>query len=79
MAVDKNTRKNTYGPYKGSPGDSGQDKAEIKEMQDSKTDLQYKDQLREDYIKDVDEVPDHLKENPNRNPDKPGIDNGKYN
>lgn len=79
MAVNKNTRKNTYGPQKGSPGDTGQSKAEIKEMQDSKTDLQHKDQLAEDYVKETNEPVDHIRENPNRNPDKTGIDNGKYN
>lgn len=79
MAVDKNTRKNTHAPHRGGPSDTGHSKAEVKEMKDSKTDLQENEELKEKYIKDVDEPADHLKKNVNRSPNKPGIDNGKYN
>lgn len=79
MATDKNTKKQTYAPHRGEPTDTGHSKAETKEMQDSKTDLGHKEELREKYVKDTDEPADHLKKNPNRNPIKEGIDNNKYN
>ncbi len=78
MAVDKSVRKNTYGPHKGSPTNTGHSKAEVKEMQDSKTDLQENEEMKEKYVKDVDEPADHLKKNINRNPNKTEIHRGKY-
>lgn len=79
MATNKNNKGNTYSPNKGLPTDTGHSKAETKNMPHSKTDLQQNEELREKYVKDVDEPADHLKKNPNRNPIKEGIDNNKYN
>ena len=79
MAVDKNTRKSTSAPHRGGPSDTGHSKAEVKELNDSKTDLQENEELKEKYVKDVDEPADHLKKNINRNPDKAEIHRGKYN
>lgn len=78
MAVDKNTRKSTPAPHRGAPSDTGHSKAEVKEMQNSKTELQENEELKEKYVEDVDEPADHLKTNINRNPDKTEIHRGKY-
>ena len=79
MAVDKNTRRNTSTPHKGGPADTGSSKAEVKEMNEKKTDLEKNKELKDKYLKDVDEPADHLMKNNNRNPDKVEIDRGKYN
>jgi hypothetical protein len=79
MGKDKNSKSNTYGPNKGIPTNTGNSKAEVKNVHGNKTDLQYKEELREKYEKDSDEPVDHLLENPNRSPNKPDIDNNKYN
>ena len=78
MAVDKNTRRNTSAPHKGGPADTGHSKAEVKEMNEKKTDLDKNEELQEKYLNDVDEPADHLMKNKNRNPDKVEIHRGKY-
>lgn len=79
MAVDKSSKKNTYSPHKGIPSNDGKSKAETKETGDDKENLENKDDLRNKYTQDTDEPVDDLKNNPNRNRNKVGIDNGKYN
>ena len=79
MAVDKNTRKSTSAPHKGGPSDTGHSKAEVKQVNKSKTDLQENEEMKEKYVNDADQPADHLVENPNRNPDKAEIHRGKYN
>lgn len=79
MAVDKSSKKNTYSPHKGIPSNDGKSKAETKEIGENNEELENKDELRNKYTKDTDEPVDDLLENPNRNRNKVGIDNNKYN
>lgn len=78
MAVEDN--KNNPSPQgQGNPGDRGSSKAEIKSAKDSATDLNYKDQLYEDYMEDPDKPNQHLMKHKNRNTNKVDLDKGRYN
>lgn len=79
MAVDKNSKRNTYSPHKGLPTNDGNPKAETKETDSNEADLEKREEIRGKYTKAVDEPVDDLLENPNRNRNKPDIHKGKYN
>lgn len=79
MAVDKNSKKNTYGSHRGLPTNEGNPKAETKETDSSNEDYERREEIRSKYTQDVDEPVDDLKENPNRNRNKAEIHRGKYN
>lgn len=64
---------------KGDPAGRGQSKAGVKTVDPSQTSAEY-EELKEHYTDGADEPGANVKvEDPNRNLDKPEIDNGKYN
>lgn len=81
MATDKNNKANTYSPYKGSPSSGGKSKAQTKDVKEGKIELNEQEEIIDKYIEDndTDAPAEHLIKNPNRNPIKENIDNGKYN
>lgn len=78
MAVDR-SKNNPSIQRKSNPTDPGSDKAQIKSMEDSKTDLGYKEQLYENYMEGPDEPDRHLMKHKNRNTNKVDLDKGRYN
>ena len=78
MAVDKNTKKNTYSPHKGIPSNDGKPKAETKETGEERIDPERKEKLRDRYTQEIDEPADDVKANPNRNRDKVDINKPRY-
>ena len=79
MAVDKNSKRNTYSPHKGIPSNEGKPKAETKETDSQNMDMEEREKLKEKYTQGIDEPADNLVENPNRNRNKVDINKGKYN
>lgn len=73
MPVERNSRNNPSKQGLGNPGDSGQDKASIKDIKGTEEDdLQQEEELREKYGDETEGVdPDTLRgSHPNRNTDK---------
>jgi hypothetical protein len=73
------TDKNTPSPQgKSNPSDKGtEDKAAIKKGS-SAEEIEKEEELKKKYLEEDGEVPPHLENNPNRNPDKPNIHKPKY-
>ncbi len=69
MAVDKNA--NTTSNKKGSPSDTGQEKAATKRGK-STMEFQKEEEIKDEFLNEGEEVPSHLKKgaNPNRNTNK---------
>lgn len=65
MADKRNTPSQTG---KGNPSDTGQDKASVKEAK-TPEELKKEEEIKKEHT-DGGEIPSHLKENANRNPDK---------
>jgi hypothetical protein len=83
MAYNKNTRQNNVSPQgKGNPSDTGKEKAQIKDPKNlTKEEMEEEQRIREEYTDGTDQPSTEKTQvkNINRNTDKPGIDNGKYN
>jgi len=63
----------------GDPSGTGQSKAGVKTVDPSQTGAEH-EELEEKYTDGADEPAANVQtNNPNRNLDKPGLDNGKYN
>lgn len=63
---------------KGNPSDTGQNKAQIKDIK-GKEKVKREDEIADKYLEDEDRAADNVDvKNPNRNRDKPNIDKPSY-
>jgi len=72
-------QKNSPSPQgKSNPSDPGsQDKAAIKKGK-SQEEIDKEKELKDKHLEEDGEIPPHMENNPNRNPDKPNIHKPKY-
>ncbi len=73
----KNDEKLGTDNKKGSPADTGHDKASVKKGKSEKA-LQREEEVRNNHLDNEDEIPSDLKSNPNRNEDKSNTSEPKY-
>lgn len=76
MAERDNKRNNPSPSGKANPSGSGHDKASIKKGKIAE-DLKKEEEIKKKHT-DEGEIPSHLKQDPNRNPNKPDIDKPAY-